>query len=158
MDGFQHWAQFQIDPITWWIFLASRCSNRSVGWAQMAQSCQVANSGVEAEKPECPPLSRKKMLKESALHHRIYCVCPLCSQHSEIWENDVQSGSLVTLNRLFRWGEIWGCSRDQRGRRASRSFEKLQEMILEWFYDDFKNFQKSWLSSKMTSFWTKRPS
>ena len=46
-------------------------------------------------------LSRKKMLKESALRHRIYYVCPLCSQHSEICENEVKSGSLVTLNRLF---------------------------------------------------------
>ena len=68
----------------------------------MAQSCQILDPGVEAEKPEwSPPLSRKKMLKESDLHHIIYCVCPLCSQHSEISENVVKSGSLVTLNRLF---------------------------------------------------------
>ena len=65
------------------------------------QSCQIAHSGVGAERPEWSPLSRKEMLKESALHHRIYCVCPLCSQHKEILENDVKSGSLVTLNRLF---------------------------------------------------------
>ena len=55
-------------------------------------------------------------VKESASHHielsltkrmrRIMLwkshICPLCSQHKEIVENEVKSGSLVTLNRFFR--------------------------------------------------------
>ena len=43
-------------------------------------------------------------VKESAAHH----ICPLCSQHKEIAENEVKSGSLVTLNRLVSWFEIRG--------------------------------------------------
>ena len=44
------------------------------------------------------------ILKESALHHRIYCVSAilrLVRQHSEFGENGVKSGSQLTLNRLF---------------------------------------------------------
>ena len=88
----------------------------------MAQSCQILDPGVEAEKPEWPPLSRKKMLKESALHHIIYCVCPLCSQHSETSEHEVKSGSLVTLNRLF------SLMRDLRIFETSERSKSFQEL------------------------------
>ena len=46
---------------------------------------------------------------------------------------------------------IWDSRRFEeflKGRRASRDFEELPEVILEWSYDDFKNLQKSRFSIK----------
>ena len=150
MDGFQRRVYFLRDLIAWKIILASRCSNRSVGWAQMAQSCQILDPGVEAEKQEWTGIWILEIKKESALHHRIYCVCPLCSQHSEIWENDVKSGSLVTLNLLFSL--MWDLRIFERSER-SKSFQELRgsprndpRMILWWFqeFPEIKIFHLKW--------------
>ena len=68
-------------------------SIRSVGRPHEVQSCQSTDPGVWDNFPFWTPLRQRKNRKESALHHIFVTCVPLCSQHKEICENGVNSGS-----------------------------------------------------------------
>ena len=61
-----------------------------------------------------PSETKKKEEGECFAHIYVMCV-PLCSQHKEICENGIKSGSQLTLNRLFlrisdaRIQDTWSC-------------------------------------------------